>query len=159
VTRGAATPVLLALLASACGSKGAVAITASIEQPRANVVASALARTLEGEFKLHLELGSYAPEGTDVSVQQVSLVKATDQTTLVTLKVTATPPPPYHLEPGSALDSGFVIADSPLQLITAEQYTAICGARTVQIFASLSDTATRKSTPVSSTTFDVTGCQ
>lgn len=61
---------LLALLValSACGSKGAVSLSARVERPELTARSSALARTLEGRFDLVLELGDAAPRGTTVSL-------------------------------------------------------------------------------------------
>ena len=61
---------LLAILAlcSACGSKGAVSLSARVEAPELSSRSSALVRTLEGSFDLVLELGEAAPRATSVSL-------------------------------------------------------------------------------------------
>ena len=154
-----AAPLLLA--AVGCGSKGAVAIVASIEMPHASVENSALIRLLKGDFTLHIELGQYAPTSTDVSVLSMALVRAGDQATLVVPKLASTPPPPYHLEPGAHVDAAIIVSESngtPGQSIVQTDYDAICLTPTVQVTGTLSDTASGSPTQVSSMTFGVTGC-
>jgi hypothetical protein len=56
------------VLFSACGSKGAVSLSARVERPELRSRSSELARTLEGSFNLVLELGDAAPRGTTVSL-------------------------------------------------------------------------------------------
>src|SRR4051812_30280765 len=87
-----------ALSAASCGSKGAVSVTALIQNPVMAVGApSALAAQLNGSFNLHLDLGQVASSGTDISIEQgnFSLVNAANQSTLVLLKFTTAPPAPY----------------------------------------------------------------
>ena len=45
-----------------------------------------------------------------------------------------------------------------MQVITPNELTAICQAKTVQIAGSITDTASGNPTPVTSSSFDVTGC-
>lgn len=153
---------LLLLAAAGCGSKGAVAVTAGVEGPALSVSASLLARVLSGGFTLHLELGQVAPTSTEVSLQKAGLVRVSDQSSLVAaLLMTAAPPPPYHLDPGAKLDAMLTVSDGSNlggQLISQPEFDAICLARTVQIAATVSDSASGKPTPVGSPTFDVTGC-
>jgi hypothetical protein len=61
---------LLAILVlfSACGSKGAVSLSARVEAPELSSGSSPLARSLEGRFNLVLELGNAAPRATTVSL-------------------------------------------------------------------------------------------
>jgi hypothetical protein len=145
-----------------CGSKGAVAITADLENPHASVEsAPPLAHILRGAFTLHAELGELAPSGTDVSIQgALSLVAPASQMSLAVLKLDALPPPPYHLEPGGRVDATMTITDgmSGGQLLQSDEFTAICQAGTVQVTGTLADTASGKPTPVSSASFAVTGC-
>src|SRR5687768_10969651 len=80
---------LSAFLPVACGSKGSVAVTATIASPDIAVDASsALAARLTGSFVLHLELGQHAASATDVSVGQgnLTLRDAASQASLVLLK-------------------------------------------------------------------------
>jgi hypothetical protein len=149
---------LAAVLALSCGSKGAVAVTATVYGPDLGVDASsALAARLMGSFRLHLELGQYASSGTDVSIAQgnFALVDAASQTTLVLLKFTTMPAAPYHLDPGGMIDITFTIADraeAPGQLLTKEEEGAACAARAaVQVGGSLSDGS--GSVPVGSMAF------
>jgi len=153
-------PLLVA--AMGCGSKGAVAIVASLEMPHAKVDnPSSIAWVLTGDFTLHVELGQVAPTSTDVSISSLALVRASDQAMLVVPKVTSMLAPPYHLEPGGHVDAAIVVSEksgTPGQSIEKTAYDAICLSPTVQITGTLADTASGSPTPVSSPTFGVTGC-
>jgi len=155
----------LAALCSAvvsCGSKGSVAVTTSLDSPQVAILqSSALAASLGGGFSLYLELGAYAPSGTNVTPQIFNLVKPTDQSSLLVLHATSSPPPPFHLEPAAKSTVAFTITDqmgSSMQVIAPSELTAICQAKTVQIAGSITDTASGNPTPVTSSPFDVTGC-
>jgi hypothetical protein len=152
----------LLVAATGCGSKGAVAILASIEHPGASVEnPSAIAWVLKGNFSLHVELGQVAPTSTDVSISSLALVRAADQAPLVVPGLVSTPPPPYHLEPGAHVDAAIIVSEkngTPGQSIVQLAYDDICRSPTVLITGSLSDTASDTPTPVSSATFVVTGC-
>jgi hypothetical protein len=157
--------LLVAVLVSvgaSCGSKGSVALTAAVENPSlAFTQTSPLGGSLTGNFSLHLELGPAAPTSTDVHLSGFQLVRPADQSALSPIKATASPAEPYHLEPGAKVDVQFTIADqpgTPTQFVAASNVTAICQARTVQIAASVTDSASGGSTPVTSPKFDVTGC-
>ena len=153
---------LLLFAISGCGSKGAVAIVAALENAHASVDnASPLARVLKGGFTLHAELGQVAPSGTDVSIQgAMTLVKPSDQSSLAVLKLAAVPAPPYHLEPGGKIDATLTITEGTTdgQLLTQVDFDAICQAGSAEIVGTLADTASGKPTPVSSASFAVTGC-
>ena len=143
-----------------CGSKGSVAVTASIASPDVAVDASsALAARLTGSFRLHLELGQHASSGTDVSVGQgnLTLRDAASQASLVLLKFTTMPAGPYHLDPGGKLEVVFTIADKvemPGQLLSKEEESAVCAAReAAQIAGALSDSGGLVS--VNSTSFAI----
>lgn len=162
----AVTAALLALSSAlvACGSKGSLAVSTGIDSPTAAVSgASALAASLSGGFTLYLELGAYAPSGTDVTPRQgnFSLVKPSDQASLLVLHLTSATPPPFHLEPADKARIAFTIDDqgtTPGQLVTVQEKDAICQSRTVQIAGSITDSASGNPTPVTSSNFDVTGC-
>jgi hypothetical protein len=151
---------LAVLVPLSCGSKGAVAVTASVHSPDLAVdAASALAARLTGSFHLRLDLGQYASTGTDISLEHgnFSLLDAASQATLVLLKFTTAPPAPYHLDPGGTLDITFTIADKPDaagQLLTADEQSTVCAARAaVQIGGAISDSS--GSIPVNSATFAI----
>ena len=124
---------------------------------------SALAAQLTGTFRLRLELGSYASSGTDISVAQgnFGLVVPVNQATLVLLKFTTMPAPPYHLDPGGKLDLVFTVADKPetvRQILTKEEQNALCAARTaVEVSGSISESASGV-IPITSGPFAVSGC-
>jgi hypothetical protein len=147
-----------------CGSKGSVAVSVAIDSPTVAVLqASALAATLSGGFNLHLELGAYAPSGTDVTPREgnFSLVKPSDQTTLLVLRLSSSPAPPFHLERGAKSTVVFTITDQPgssMQMVTKDELTSICQVKTVQIAGSFTDSTSGNATPVTSSSFDVTGC-
>jgi len=122
---------------------------------------SALAAQLNGSFSLHLDLGQYAPSGTDITIEQgnFSLVNPANQSTLLLLKFTTAPASPYHhLEPGGQLDITFTVADymgTPGQVVTKVAAAGICAARAaVQIAGSFTDSA-HASTAVNSASFTV----
>jgi hypothetical protein len=147
----------------ACGSKGSVALSASIENPSVSVGApSSLATSVSGGFKLNVELGPLAPSPTKVSLSHsnFSLVRATDQSTLVLLKLSANPAPPYPLTPGASVQIALSLGESATTalLVTRDVATSICGAKTVQIAGSVTDDSNGSTTPVVSTPFEVTGC-
>jgi hypothetical protein len=56
------------VLCSACGSKGAVSLSARVEGPDLGLRSSALVHTIEGSFDLVLELGDAAPRSTTVTL-------------------------------------------------------------------------------------------
>jgi hypothetical protein len=153
---------LFAVVAAGCGSKGAVAIVADVENAHGSIDStSPLASLLKGGFTLHAELGQYSPSGTDVTVQGgMTLVKPSDQSSLAVLKLSAMPAPPYHLEPGGKIDASFTITDGTMdgQLLLPADLMAICQAGSAQIVGTLADSASGKPTPVSSASFAVTGC-
>src|SRR5262249_40603999 len=135
------TLVLSAALGS-CGSKGSVAVSVAIDSPTVAVLqASALAATLSGGFNLPLQLGAHAPSGTDITPREgnFSLVKPSDQTTLLVLRLSSSNPPPFHLDPGAKSTVVFTITDQPgssMQMVTKDELTAICQVKTVQIAGS-----------------------
>jgi hypothetical protein len=150
------------LAATACGSKGAVTVLANIEQPTASVEKppGSLVWVLNGGFNLHVELGQVSPTATDVSLQgTMTLVRPSDQASLVALKLAAVPAPPYHLEPGAHVDVRMTMGDAmPGQQIILSEHDAICQAHTVQIAGSLTDSASGKAMPVTSESFEVSPC-
>ena len=139
-------------------------LSASLENPSVSVGApSALATSISGGFKLDVELGPVAPSATDVSLthSNFSLVKATDQSTLVLLKLSPpNPPPPYHLTPGASVQIEVSLGESATSpmLVSREVATSICTAKTVQIAGSVTDDSNGSTTPVASAPFEVTGC-
>ena len=149
-----------------CGSKGSVAVSVAIDAPVVAVIQSStptLGGAISGGFNLQLELGAYAPSGTDINPSQgnFSLVKPSNQSSLLLLHLTSNTPPPFHLEPGAKSTASFTITDQPgsaMQGVTNGELTAICQTKTVQITGSFTDTASGNPTPVTSSSFDVTGC-
>jgi hypothetical protein len=139
---------VLALAAVSCGSKGAVTVSAIIDQPELSVeAASPLSSGLRGGFRLHLELGKVAPEAADVSLDQAtfSLVRADNQSSLVVLRTAPDRNGPIHLEPGAQADIRFTVTDgrtsTPVQAITLEQAAAACASGNAEIVGTVGDTA------------------
>ena len=62
-----------ALFCLGCGSKGAVALTATIANARVSVEAGALGTRLAGRFDLVLEVGSEASDSTSVTLETFGL--------------------------------------------------------------------------------------
>lgn len=58
----------LALAGLACGSRGSVALSAIVEDPRVEVERSAVGSDVSGGFRLSLSLGDYAEDSTRVSI-------------------------------------------------------------------------------------------
>lgn len=127
-----ATVVALAL--ASCGSKGAVSVTATLQNPSMYVdTANNLAARLNGSFTLYASLGPSAPEGTDVSFGSgnFTLVDAATQTPITVLKFMAMPEGPYRLEPGKSFEVTFTINDKgPGQLLSKEEQALLCKSTT-----------------------------
>jgi hypothetical protein len=93
--------VLLALLSSACGSKGAVSLVASAENSSLTVEQAALGASLSGGFDLMLELGDYADEGEDVSPAGFGLYRG-DEAIVSSLPLSSDVDFPLRVEPGKS---------------------------------------------------------
>lgn len=156
------------LLLVSCGSKGAVAVTATIEEPQIFFgQSSGLAAQLNGGFRVDVALGSHAPSGTDIKMGNFQLVNAS-QAPLQVLKFTArrvseihtVEDPPMHVEPGQSIKIHCTLADSPTasgQLVTKEEQAALCGAgSSVQLTGAIADNS--GAIPVSSASFAVQMC-
>jgi hypothetical protein len=156
------TPIFFAILS--CGSKGAVALTATVTGLAVSVdSASPLAAKLDGGFDLRLELGQYAPQGTDVALQgNFQLVRPADQGSVALLNTYASVPFPQHLEPGRSVDIHFTIGDdvgTPGQVVAADMAATICQAGSVALSGKVTDTASgNQGTPVSGAAVPVMGC-
>jgi hypothetical protein len=156
-----AVAALLVLSCLGCGSKAAVTVSATIEQPMLSVsqAPGGLAAALSGSYVLHLELGQVAPGGTDATVQASSL-QTKDQSLLLPLKTLADPAGSIHLEPGQQADVRFTVAERTgvnAQMITTQQAMQICGVGMAAIVGAISDTASGTPTPVTSATFAISG--
>ena len=153
-----ATPITLlsCLAVCACGSQGAVDVTADLHDPEMIVgQSSGLAALLTGGFGLRASLGPAAASGTDLTLGRFNLVNA-DQAALVVLKFTTNPSAPYHLEPGGSIDIALTIADqtgTPGQFLTKSEETAVCEARSAARIAGT--ITTKRATSVTSPAFNV----
>jgi hypothetical protein len=161
--RRGAGPVLAGLLATACGSKGAVGITATVSHlSLAMEGGSSLAAQLNGGFDLHLELGQYAPQGTDVALDGNFALVGSDASSLLLLSTYASAVFPYHLEPGGSSDVHFTIGDkqgTPGQLITMAKRIMLCQAGTAGLAGKITDSAAgNQGTPLSAPPVPVAGC-
>jgi hypothetical protein len=103
-----ALSLLLGLAVFGCGSKGAVSLSARVENATLSVRPSALAAQLSGEFDLVLELGAHAPEATSVTLGGFALKN--EQATLVSsLDVSASEAFPVEVAVGSSKAVHFVV--------------------------------------------------
>jgi hypothetical protein len=150
-------------LVLSCGSKGAVAVTASVTNLTVSLNrASPLAAELDGGFDLHLDLGQYAPQGTDVALMgNFQLVRPADQSAVVLLATYASAAFPYHLEPGASADVHFTIGDragAAGQTIATDASTSLCQAGSVALSGSITDSASGQHTPLAGAATSVAGC-
>jgi hypothetical protein len=148
----------LCLLSAACGSKGSIALSASIQKPRVAVESATLGTRLTGGFELTLEVGPEASESSTVSLESFALVSAQDQATLVA-PLPAAPEGasfPLVVGKGELKTIRFVIAgDDP---ISDTQRGAIC-AGPVRISGAVSDTLSGgRTTPLTSAAVTAEGC-
>jgi hypothetical protein len=115
--------LLLGLALFGCGSKGAVSLSARVENATLSVQPLALGTQLTGEFDLVLELGSAAPEATTVTLGSFSLKNA--ETTLVeALNASASESFPLALGAGKSLSVHFFLDQT--KLIDADLGAALC---------------------------------
>jgi hypothetical protein len=57
----------------ACGSKGSVALSALVSEPRVEVESSSVGSDVSGSFRLELSLGEYAEDSTSVALGSFSI--------------------------------------------------------------------------------------
>jgi len=165
-----ALPVLLSAASlSSCSAEGAVSLTGSLGSPTVVVEEKMLVTTLSGGFDVYLELGERASEGTDVSFSAFSLVRADDGAPVLAqehLSVIASKSPPIRIEPGDNTSLHFDIGDqdqaggtvTPME-VNQSDYAAVCGAGSVKIVGTLTDSANgERPTPLSSAAFEPGGC-
>jgi hypothetical protein len=147
---------MAAMALVACGSKGSVSVTATLQNPSMYVdTANNLAGRLNGSFSLYATLGPSAPEGTDVSVGSgnFTLVDVATETPITVLKFLAMPEGPYRLEPGKSFEATFTLNDKgPGQLLSKDEQALLCKTGTTPaISGSITDDS--GSVPVSSQKF------
>jgi hypothetical protein len=118
-----ATTTLFALLGAACGSKGAVSLTARIESSELGVTSGTLASGLSGQFDLVLELGEHAPRATTVSAPSFGVRQGNDMV-VPTLSLSASERFPIELEPGSDQRVRFTVAEN--ESVTDEEAEKLC---------------------------------
>lgn len=83
-----ALTISLVGLASGCGNKDSVSLGATLSGVELTVTEQTLGTQLSGSFQLHLEVGAEADGDAHVELSNFSLVRASDQATLVgTLQV------------------------------------------------------------------------
>lgn len=147
--------VLAALAAAGCGSKGAVSLSASIENAQLQVASVALGTKLGGSFDLRLELGDRADKAIDVTPDKFSVLGADDSTLVPTLSAATTEAYPIHVGVGQSRALSFTIDDkNPLD---AAAETALCASQ-VRISGSVTEASSGTSTPAGGALFQVTGC-
>jgi hypothetical protein len=149
--------LLLAVgLTSACGSKGSVALSASIQKPSLAVEQLTLGTRLSGGFDLVLEVGPEAPEGSTVSVDKFGLMRA-DGSSLTSLAARPVQHVfPLRVDKGKLVSVPFVLEES--ELVASDVRLAVC-AEPVHIVGAVSDTLSGGSTtPVKSAAVSASGC-
>jgi hypothetical protein len=105
-----------------CGSKGAVSLSARVDNGVVAIQPQALGTQLSGEFDLLLELGSAAPESTSVTLGTFSLKG--EQNTAVTLSTTASETFPIEVGAGQSKTVHFVLDSS--KVVEAAVADALC---------------------------------
>ena len=104
---------LLGFTVFGCGSKGAVSLSARVENATLSVQPLALGTQLGGEFDLVLELGGAAPEATTVTLGGFSL--KSEQSTLVeALSASSSQAFPLEIGVGSSKTVHFVLDEGTL---------------------------------------------
>jgi hypothetical protein len=137
-------------LATGCGSKGAVSLSAHLEEPALTVVSLPLGTSLSGEFDLVLELGSAAAEPTQVSLGSFS-IKSDAGILVDSLTVTADQRFPVAVSAGDSQRVHFSLDDS--KLVETSTAASICSAE-IWLAGTVTDSLSGgKPTPVSSPTF------
>ncbi len=146
---------LISILVLGCGDR-TVELTAAVEEASVQVEQLTLGTRLLGSFELVLFLGRFSPESTSVSVETFSLVRASDQSTVVSpFEAVAQSELPVLVEPDQTKRITFVLDDQSLR--PAEDIDAIC-AGPLQVIGVVSDSFTESNTSLTSDPFDATGC-
>ena len=141
--------IAFALAACACGSKGAVTVTAQIQNPTLTPTAVALGTALTGSFDLILDLGPEAPKAATVTPKSFAIRNAGGEIAS-TLSVTYAEEPPYELAPGASKSIACTLDAS--KLLDASVSSALC-AGDVWYSAALSDTLTSNTITTASVPF------
>ncbi len=146
-----------AALALGCGTKSSVSLSAAVQNPALSIQTATLGASLSGAFELRLALGSNASESTTVSLEGFSLVRASDQSTLVSpLEAAPDTAFPLDVAVGSSKIVVFTLDDSKLLDPTDED--AIC-AEPVRIVGAVRDTLSGgDTTSLTSSDITVGGC-
>jgi hypothetical protein len=134
---GCSALILACWLTSACGSKGAVSLVATVSAPEVEVEQLTLGARLKGGFDLRLEVGPEAESGTEVSIENfaVSRGEMTLVAPLLAAPVDATPP--FAVGKGQSRVVHFAIDES--KFIEDSQRDQLC-AGAVRITGAIRDT-------------------
>lgn len=143
---------------SGCGSKATVSLSAMVQNAEIGLEQGTLGTRITGGFELFLEVGSEASGGSTVSLESFALVRASDQSTLLS-PLSAAPQGaqfPLDVSKGQQRIVVFTIAeDKPLAQADVD---AIC-AEPVQIVGAVRDTLSGgETTPVTSIALAPAGC-
>jgi flagellar capping protein FliD len=153
----------LALLPS-CASKDAVSISGTVTSASIAVAQpNGLVTTVSGSFDLFLQLGARASDATDVGYTSFSLLKASDNTTVLSspLSVMGSAPSPVHINPGESATVHFTVgASSTKPQETAKgDYASACAAGPLVLTVTITDSANGgQSQSISSSPFTPSGC-
>ena len=153
--------LLFALPVALCGCPNtdpAVFVDPTISSPEATLGGSVLGIELTGSCSLDLHLGARAAGSSYVTLDEFSLVTASDKSPIVTpLPVTTSPELPLTVDQ----DSDVVVAitfDTGNSLLPSSDKDAICAPGGVVIQGAIDDSLADAPTPVFSAAFDPSGC-
>lgn len=147
--------LLVGLGVFGCGSKGAVSLSARVENATLSVQPLALGSQLVGEFDLLLELGPAAPVGTSVTLGSFSL-KVEQSTVVDVLSVSGSETFPVEVAVGGSKAVHFVLDDGAL--VDTALGAALCAGE-VWYAGTVTDTLSDGKPTVASSTKLVPTCE
>lgn len=142
----------MALFASACGSKGAVSLSARIDNPTLSAHMAALGTELTGAFDLVLELGQAAPGATRVELGTFSL-KNGDGALENALSLSSDQTFPIDVQPSQSVTVHMMLESGTL--VATDVASAICGGE-VWYAGNVTDAASSGPVLTSSSRFEPT---
>jgi hypothetical protein len=144
------------LFALGCGTDKSVSLAASVGLVNVQVAQLPLGTQLTGGFELYLELGPEASKGVSVELENFSLVRASDRSTLVSpLEVLPQGGVTFPLSVGVGERKTVTFTLDEQQLLPASDKDAIC-AQPVRIVGTVKSSG--ETEPLSSQSLTVGGC-
>jgi hypothetical protein len=139
-----------------CGAKERVTLSATVRNVDLRVEQRLLGTFLAGGFDLRLALGANAPESTTASLEAFRLVRASDQTELVSSLPLADVPAHIDIAPGREQTISLELDDT--DPISPDSQARIC-AEPVKILGAVTDTLSdERTTPAESPSVVPGGC-